>query len=363
MFRILCVSVLYGLVAVTTAHAATVTVRSAQQLWQAARETGIRDTRILVQGRIELGGRGLPLPRSNNVVELIGVPDSDGRPPVIDFQMMWDGDWEHNNKPANGIELNCRTAFVRGIKFTGYESKGSVLKFHGSDLLHVQDCVFEDISTRAWPTRTGGPTGTSHDVWYGNAIGGGTSGSHLIVDRCTFRRVATSDVYAHCIYPVGTNPPIASLTVTNCNFEEVGQPIVTTFVHNVRLFRNTYRDLVKVPGARRLDDQGLGIPVWNFWVGPPAKGSMVAMHETFVNAPLRWPIRRPADPARHYFDYNDYSGIVIENDISGAGRWMPRASPEQPGMNWADWQRAGFDTHSKPPAGHPSTAPSTSVTR
>lgn len=352
MYRPLSILLIQALVGAHVAHAGPVTVSTAQELRQAIRHARIQDTTIIVDAdRIELGGEPLRIAAENRVVDLVGVPRDDGSRPVIDFQMHWDGDWERydpERTPANGIDFRSRSSWVRGLTFTGYEWRGSALRVDATELIHIQDCLFEGISTKVWPTRLGEQAQTVEDAWQGNVIGGGARGSHILIDGCTFRRAVLSNQYAHCIY---LNNQPSSLTVTNCTFEEVGRPVVTSQPGIIRMFNNTYRNMQKVPSARS------GVRAWTYWVGP-SDNLMTVMFERFENATFRWPIRSRVNQARHVFEYNDYSGLRIEGDDVARGEWKPATSGRagQPRMDWADWRKAGFDQHSEPPGTIESTS-------
>jgi hypothetical protein len=323
----------------------TVLATNAAELRSAA--TLPNNVTILIDREIELYD-GIAFSSRGYSLELRGTTPSAG----IRFTKRFDGNWSDAHlKGENGLEFLNRHSVIRDLTIRGYEFKGSAIRSNVTDLLHVQNCVLEDISTQSWPTRTRQPANDSSEVWFGNGIGGG---GQIIVEHTVFRRVATSDAYAHCIYPTD---PTRSLTVTNCTFEYSGQPVVTTVSSAVWLFANTYHDLVKVPDARRLDDHGIGIPVWAYWVAfasdsGPSNNLFAAMEEKFVNATFRWPIRNRPDPARHYFNFNDYSGLRIESDAGGVGQWLPWSSVTSPGMDWPAWQRSGYDQNSRPPSGH-----------
>jgi hypothetical protein len=253
--------------------------------------------------------------------------------------------------PGHALAFRCRSVYVSGLTIRNYQGKGAAIRLDTPGLAMVQDVVFEDISTTSYPSRTGQPVTSADDVWYGVAIGG--RAADIVVDGCTFRRVATSDAYAHCIYPsVSDTLPVRSLTVTGCTFEQTGQAVVTSSAGVVRLSGNTYRDTVQVPHLRRLDADGLGIPVWVFWVMPPASGLLTATGETFADATFRWFIRSAADPSRHYFNHNDYSGVRLEGDASGTPSWaLEQSWSDTPGgrATWDEWRAAGFDQASKEP--------------
>lgn len=302
------------------------------------------DVTIYVHGYIGLGGYRLLTHKSDYILNLVGVPDANGNSPVIDFQMDWDGNWD-TAEPTNGIAFRNRAARVHGITFMGYESKGSAIRADVSEVFHAENCVFRDISTMSWPTRTGADVVTEADSWQGNVIGGGAQGNHIIIDHCTFQRAVLSRQYAHCVY---LNSRPSSLTITNSTFELVGRPVVTSQPGIIRMLNNTYRNMQKVPSAQT------GAMAWTYWVAP-SDNHLTVMFERFENATLRWAVRSSVDPSRQVFERNDYSGLRIEDDDVAPGEWKPETSSgnnPQPRMDWPDWQEAGFDQHSKPPHGH-----------
>lgn len=332
------------------ASGAAITVHTARELREAISLATKHGITVMVDAdRIELAGKGLYIWPTQHPVDLVGVPRPDGSRPVIDFQMIWDGDWENNDKPANGIAFNCASAWVRGLTFTGYEWKGGVLKFSGTGLFHVQDCHFEKLKLRSYLPRTHPESPkTSADAWTGSIIVGAAN-AHMVVDACTFIECVQADAWGHCIYAFNNTK---SLTVTNCTFIRCGS-VHRSQPEIMRCFGNTYKESAQTVSSK----QG-GERVWTFAYYPRYDNSVTAMFERFINATYRWPIRSTALPERHVFDHNDYSGLHIVNEAQNKKTWKPYSSLSgddyQPAMEFGQWQRAGFDRHSKPPAVEPS---------
>jgi hypothetical protein len=300
------------------------TVTTADELRAAMRVT--TDAVIVVAGRIALDGRGISTPASDAIISMVGEPGA-----TIDFGSV--PPWSAT--AADGLEFRCRAACLRGITFRNFENKGSALRSNVSEWLHVDGCTLEDIGTRSWPTKTGGLAANANEVWFSNGIGGKGS---IIVTGTTFRRVATGDAYAHCIYPTGGG----TLTVTGCTFEASGQPVVVPVSRMAVLSGNVYRDNPMVRAAKR------GVDEWAYWVAfssdsGPSAVRFVAIGETFQNTTFQWPIRSyPADGLAH-FNHNDYRGVKV------AGSWVPWRSTTQPAMTFDDWRAVGFDTGSEAP--------------
>jgi len=230
---------------VCAARGTAIRVHNEREMRNAIRQASRSPVTIVVDAdRINLGGRHLYITPTKHPLDLVGVPRKDKSNPVIDFKMQGEGDWTID-QTASGIHLNCSSVWVRGLTFTGYEWRGSALRWNGTGLLHVQSCHFEKIATTVRPAQTERELPeTAQQVWYGNVIGTAPDSGHVVIDGCTFTDCCTASNYGHAIYASDTT---ASVTVTNCTFRRVGhvhrsQPEV------MRLFNNTYRDMRIIHG-------------------------------------------------------------------------------------------------------------------
>lgn len=307
---------------------ATVSVTSEAELRKALARVADGDVNVLIDRPVVVR-RPVYAAGPTRVVRLMGTTREAG----IRFDMVFSGRWEREpQERGNGIEIAARQVVIRGLAFSGYDQRGSALKFDVGELLDISRCRFEDIAAKQFPPRRPDPK-SADDVLCNNVIGSHEQRTaHISVSNCEFRRCTLSNQrWSHCLYVSAR-----SVSVTDNRFIQCGNPLQigsNVAAGAISVFGNTIEQPIATPGAQKSKEPAFLAALY------PTSNSVYA----FNTIAGTWKTPWTGHPRRglHLVDYNDYDGATIEGPWgadTGIGKWI----------SWAQWREMGFDGHSKP---------------
>lgn len=300
----------------------TVWVRSEADLRAAAWASRLGDVNLVFDSTITVTGT-VTFPQSESIVRLVGTTPLAG----INFAMRFDGDWS-TLKPANGIEFRCRQAIVHGMRFTGFEFSGSVLKAHGCQLLSVSDSIFANIGRIQYPHRADPPLTASNTI-YNSCINTHSMPGHVSIVNCRFNRcIHNNHRWSHVLYLSADSVLVTGNTFSDCgNVFSVGGA-------SVHLLGNRIID----PHEQLHPTAGRELPPYLAGLGP----GNAAFAFNQISGDHYRPITGQPNPATHWIDFNDYSAMRY------TGQWAANTA-QGFYILWPNWLQMGFDVHSKPP--------------
>lgn len=319
--------------AASSVPGATVAATSEEELRRAVERSARENVNILID-RIITVSRSIDFPRSESVVRLIGVTPEAG----IRFNMTFDKNW---NRPGpiggNGLKCDCRQAVIRGLRLSGYETLGSVIKGHVTELLEVSECHFVDNGTIQFPHKVNPPR-TADDTLYNQCIGAHRlENARVSIVNCRFERCALNNRrWSHCIYVSAR-----SVLITGNEFVECGNPFAVgpaTGDGAVNIFSN--RILRPRPV---MDARGVVLPTYLASLVPHGTFAFMfnkiegQLHNVWTGQPR---------PENQLIDYNDYKGLSYSGSWAGdTGKGIA--------ISWEQWRAMGFDRHSSVPQQRP----------
>lgn len=309
----------------------TLRVSNEEELRRAATQSARQSVNIVIDRLITIQ-RGIQFPTSSSVVRLTGTKPEAG----LDIKMRFGGDWSRVNETGgNALQFNCRHAIIRNLKFSGFETVGSVIKGHVSELLDVAECQFVDIGTVQFPFKVARPA-TADDSIYNQCIGAhNLENARISVVKCRFERCALNNrSWSHCLYTSAR-----SVLVQDNEFVECGSPFAVGPTPN---------GAAEILGNRILrpaavtDRRGNARPTYLMSVGRRGK---VTFKSNVVEGRMEDIWTGQPSPEFHSIDDNDYK------DLAYSGMWAADTTREV-AISWDEWKKMGFDRNSKAPKQH-----------
>ncbi|MBM3861972.1 MAG: hypothetical protein FJ395_20300 [Verrucomicrobia bacterium] len=313
----------------TSATNSTITVATEDELRRAIERSVRQNVNILIE-RVVTVTRTIDFPQSDSVVRLIGVTPEAG----IRFHMTFDKNW---NRPGpiggNGLKCDCRQAIIRGLRLSGYETLGSVIKGHVAELLDISECHFVDNGTIQFPHKVNPPR-TADDTLYNQCIGAHRLEiARVSIVNCRFERCALNNRrWSHCIYVSAR-----SVLITGNEFVECGNPFAVGpagATGSVNILSN--RVLRPRPV---MDARGAVLPTYLASLGPEGSYAFMfnkiegQLHNVWTGQPR---------PENQLIDYNDYKGVTYSSSWAGD-------TTKGVAISWDEWRKMGFDRHSTVP--------------
>lgn len=185
----------------------TVTVSTVDELQEAAQDTLNGPRNIVIKGNLDLQGKTVTFPATDNLVRVLGGNRNGNR---IICNM------EYNGIAMNAFEVNSNFFIIRDLTFSDYNGYGSALKWNADDvkarLFTVDNCQFIDCGNKPFDPAL---------VKYNQCVGAHNKGNaHISVTNCYFRNcVLSSRAWSHCIYA-----DAKTVEITDNIFESSGHP-------------------------------------------------------------------------------------------------------------------------------------------
>jgi hypothetical protein len=303
-------------------------VHTEAELRNAARLSAHQDVNILIPGEIKVSSP-LYFPPSNSVVRMIGIGPQAGLRFDLSVASLPPG---ARIAPTNGIELNCRTAVLRGLHISGFDWFGTAVKGHVRELLDISDCTFTDIGTTILSPAADAAFLKQGQGPYGNSCVGAhkLKDAHISVVNCRFENCVRSRYnLSHCLYISAR-----SVLVTGNHFRRCGNAIgaggpLPGAINNV------FGNVIEEP-AEGAAGEGKTRPVYISHLSP--LDSTALMFNVF-RGHYRTPWVGQPGTGRHLIDYNDYSQATYEE------AWAANTN-RKVYLQIDEWQALGYDRHS-----------------